>query len=56
MLSTSGDSLIRRIQINPFENSIELSPDNKLYKNFNITNYKNLNICGKVILISHKFE
>lgn len=56
MISTLSDTLIRRIQINPFENSIEVSADNKLYKNFSVSNYKNLNICGKVILISHGFE
>lgn len=54
LLNTTGDTVIKRLQINPFDNSIEVSSDNKAYKTFNITNYKNLNICGKIIFIAHK--
>lgn len=54
LLNTTGDVMIRRLQTNPFDNSIEVSPDNKAYKSFNVANCKNLNVCGKVIFISHR--
>lgn len=54
VLNTNGDTVIRRLQINPFDSSIEVSADNKTYKSYNIGDCKNLNICGKVISITHK--
>lgn len=54
IINTAGDMLIRRIQVNPFDNSFEVSADNSSYKSFNVTDCKKLNICGKVILVSRK--
>lgn len=54
ILNTNGDTVVRRLQINPFDSSIEVSADNKAYKSYNISDCKNLNICGKVISITHK--
>lgn len=54
LLNTSGDVVIKRLQINPFDNSIEISSDNKAYKSFTLSDYKSLNICGKIIFIAHK--
>lgn len=54
LINTGNDIAVKRLQTNPFDNSIEVSSDNKAYKSFNITNLKNLNICGKVIFISHR--
>lgn len=54
LISTPSDTMIRRIQTNPFDNSIDILADNKLYKSFTIKNLKNLNICGKVIHITHR--
>ncbi|MBE6454706.1 MAG: S24 family peptidase [Alphaproteobacteria bacterium] len=56
IINTAGDVVIRRLQINPFDNSIEVSADNKAYKAFNITDYKSLNICGKVVFISRRMS
>ena len=54
LISTNQNVLLRRIQINPFDNSLDLSADNKSYKSFTITANEPLNICGKVIMITHK--
>ncbi len=54
LLNTAGDVLIRRLQINPFDNSIEVNADNKSYRSFNIADCKNLNICGKIIMVTKK--
>ncbi len=54
LLNTAADVVVRRLQINPFDNSVEVSADNKLYKSFRTDNYKQLYICGKIIFISHK--
>lgn len=54
LLNTAGDVVIRRLQLNPFDNSVEVSADNKLYKAFSTNNYKNLCICGKIVFISHR--
>ena len=54
IINTAGDMLIRRIQVNPFDNSFEVSADNSSYKSFNVTDCKKLNICGKVILVTRK--
>lgn len=54
MISTNSDTIIRRIQINPFDNSAEISADNTSYKPINIKDIKNLNICGKICNIIRK--
>lgn len=54
MISTNSDTIIRRIQINPFDNSADISSDNKSYKPINIKDIKSLNICGKVCFLAHK--
>ena len=54
LLDTSSDCIIKRLQTNPFDNSVEVSSDNKAYKSFTTTDYKKLNICGKIIFISRK--
>ncbi len=54
LLNTAGDAVIKRLQLNPFDNSVEVSSDNKAYKSFNIKDIKSLNICGKIIFIAHR--
>ena len=54
MISTNSDTIIRRIQLNPFDNSADISSDNTSYKPINIKDIKNLNICGKVCYLTHK--
>ena len=54
IINTAGDVLIRRIQVNPFDNSFEISADNNIYKSFNTIDCKKLNICGKIVSITHK--
>lgn len=54
MISTNSDTIIRRIQINPFDNSAEISADNTSYRSINIKDIKTLNICGKICCITHK--
>lgn len=54
MISTNSDTIIRRIQINPFDNSAEIFADNPSYKPINVKDIKNLNICGKICCITHK--
>ena len=54
LLDTSSDCIIKRLQTNPFDNSVEVSSDNKSYKTFTTTDYKKLSICGKIILIARK--
>ena len=54
LLNTNGDVILRRLQINPFDNSVEVSSDNKAYRSFNVADYKSLNICGKIVFISHR--
>lgn len=56
LINTNSDVLLRRLQINPFDNSVEVSSDNKLYRSFTINDLKLLNICGKVIFISHRLS
>ena len=56
LLNTNSDCIIKRLQTNPFDNSIEVSSDNKLYKSFITKDYKSLNICGKVIFIAHRIS
>lgn len=54
MLNASGDVIIRRLQINPFDGSIEVSSDNKAYRSFNMKDHKNLHVCGKVLFVTNK--
>ena len=54
MISTNSDTIIRRIQINPFDNSAEVSSDNSSYKSINVKDIKTLNVCGKICYLSHK--
>ena len=54
MISTNSDTIIRRIQLNPFDNSAEVSSDNPSYKSINIKDIKSLNICGKICYLAHK--
>ena len=54
MISTNSDIIIRRIQINPFDNSADISSDNPSYKTINVKDIKSLNICGKICYLAHK--
>ena len=54
MISTNSDTIIRRIQINPFDNSADISSDNPSYKTINVKDIKSLNICGKICYLAHK--
>ena len=54
MISTNTDTIIRRIQVNPFDNSAYISADNPSYKSINVKAPKNLNICGKICCIVHR--
>ncbi len=54
LISTAGDTMIKRLEINPFDNTVEVLSDNKAYKSYNIKDYKTLNICGKIVCIDHK--
>ena len=54
LISTNSDTIIRRIQINPFDNSADISSDNTSYKPINVKDIKNLNICGKICYLAHK--
>ena len=54
MISTNSDTIIRRIQINPFDNTADISADNTSYKSINVKDINSLNICGKICCITHK--
>ena len=54
LLNAGSDVLIRRLQINPFDKSIDVSSDNKAYRSWTIADYKKLDICGKIIFVSHR--
>lgn len=54
MISTNSDTIIRRVQTNPFDNSVEISSDNPSYKPFLVKDIKSLNICGKIFCITRK--
>jgi hypothetical protein len=56
LINTNGDCILRRIQINPFDNSIEVSADNSAYKSYIIRDYKTLNLCGRILLTTHKLS
>lgn len=45
-----GDRLVvKRVQINPFDNSIEILSDNPNYKPIKSDNYQNVNVVGRII-------
>ena len=54
MISTNSDTIIRRLQTNPFDNSVEISSDNPSYKPILVKDIKSLNVCGKVFCITRK--
>ena len=54
VINTNNDMIIRRLQVNPLNNSLELSADNPIYKSFELKNAKDIEICGKVLWVMHK--
>lgn len=54
LINANHTVLLRRIQINPFDDSWELSADNKAYKTFVIGKNERIDICGKVLLTTKK--
>ncbi|MBQ4156234.1 MAG: LexA family transcriptional regulator [Clostridia bacterium] len=44
-----SELMIKRIQINPFDNSATIISDNQQYANFKQNDYKNIRVVGKVI-------
>ena len=45
-----GDRLVvKRLQINPFDNSVEIMSDNAKYKPLKALDYKQVNVIGRVI-------
>lgn len=54
LVNTASDAIFRRIQLNPFDNSVELSADNPAYKNFSLNEDASLDICGKVLFVLKK--
>ena len=56
LLDMPENVIIRRVQTNPFDSSIEVSADNKRYKTYQLKGDEKLNVCGKVISIIHKLS
>lgn len=54
LIEANETTLLRRIQINPFDNTLRLSADNQSYQSFVVHDYKDIKICGKVVLCTHK--
>ena len=54
LLNTPNNTIIRRLQINPFDNSLEISADNPAYKAFNVKNADDIDIVGKVLWVVHR--
>jgi len=48
-LIVGSELMIKRIQINPFDNSATIISDNQQYTNFKQEDYKNIRVAGKVI-------
>lgn len=44
-----SDLMIKRIQVNPFDNSATIISDNPQYSSFKQSDYKNIRVVGKVI-------
>jgi phage repressor protein C with HTH and peptisase S24 domain len=49
ILCVGSDLLIRRIQINPFDNTATIIADNNKYLPIPRQNYRDINVVGKVI-------
>ncbi|MBQ8676856.1 MAG: helix-turn-helix transcriptional regulator [Alphaproteobacteria bacterium] len=54
LIGTQNNALLRRLQVNPFNNSLEVSADNPTYKSFGLDNADNVEIIGKVIWTMRK--
>ncbi len=54
LLNTPTNVLIRRLQVNPFDNSLEISADNTAYKTFNIKSTDDVDVAGKVLWVVHR--
>lgn len=49
LIRVGDDLMVKRIQINPFNNSIDVTSDNPKYKSFSLSNYHDVAVLGKVI-------
>lgn len=49
LLCVGDDLMVKRVQINPFNNSVSITSDNPRYKAFVVDNYKEVRVLGKVI-------
>ena len=54
ILCVGSDLLIRRIQINPFDNTAMIRADNAAYAPIPHNNYRDIKVAGKVIYHMHK--
>lgn len=54
ILCIGSDLLIRRIQINPFDNTAMIRADNSSYAPIPHNNYRDIKVAGKVIYHMHK--
>lgn len=54
ILCVGSDLLIRRIQINPFDNTAMIRADNNAYAPIPHSNYRDIKVAGKVIYHMHK--
>lgn len=54
ILCVGSDLLIRRIQINPFDNTAMIRADNTSYAPIPHNNYRDIKVAGKVIYHMHK--
>lgn len=49
LICVGNDLLIKRIQINPFDNSAEIKSDNPQYNGFKYNNFEDINVIGRII-------
>lgn len=54
LINTDNNVLLRRLQLNPFDGSMEVSADNSAYKTFSLKTSDNIDIIGKVLWVSHR--
>jgi phage repressor protein C with HTH and peptisase S24 domain len=54
LINTPNGVLLRRIQINPFDSSLELIAENTAYKTIIIKKSKDIEICGKALWVVRK--
>ena len=54
LLEANNTLLLRRIQINPFNESADLIADNSSYRPYTVNNISELKVCGRIIFITHK--